>query len=129
MEKLHMRQYIIPSYVHPERSGGRKDDFLPAEYIVIEGDRFPLQEQIERHHKLDGYKGFKLVLLCWSGKKSIHGWYKGESTDVDYSYEIAKKAVYLGFDCCSLNNWQPIRLPGGWNSETNNRQSIIEINI
>lgn len=128
--RLAESSFVSPNYLKENAEDTGRDNFKPRIWLVIEGDnRLSLEEQIEVHHSLDGYRGFQLALLCWSGNKSIHGWYEAESrSDVD-CFRLCWKAVYRGMDCYGFNHWMPVRLPGGWNYDKKQRQQIIEWNL
>ena len=97
---------------------------IERRWMVIEDDTLTLEEQFWIHTKL-AKRYENLGLVCWSGGKSIHGWYFIEGWTPQECFELYAKAVQLGIR--DINQWricQQVRLPGGYNWKTKQRQRI-----
>ena len=67
-----------------------------------------------------------LGCVVYSGGKSLHGWSLVEGWSDEQRYNQFSEAIDLGIR--DINTWricQPVRLPGGWNSEHGRKQKIL----
>ena len=89
-------------------------------WLVIESDRGTLKEQFWIHQQLGP------TCLCWSGCRSLHGWYSIEGWSLAQCYDLYAKAISLGVN--DRRTWllcTQARLPGGFNWETQAKQDIL----
>jgi hypothetical protein len=98
---------------------------IPRRWIVVEDDTLTLEQQYWIHRRVA--KRFEnLGCVCWSGGKSIHGWYFVEGWPEENCFELYAKAVSLGIR--DINQWricQQVRLPGGYNWRTKRQQDTL----
>ena len=73
-------------------------DGIARRWLVIEGDQGTLEQQWQIHKQLA--KGHRLCCLCWSGGKSLHGWYFVESYSERQCFELYVEAIGLGVSDC-----------------------------
>jgi hypothetical protein len=93
-------------------------------WIVIEDDKLTLEQQMWIHTELG--KKHRLCCVCFSGGKSLHGWYHVQGYSEAECFELYAEAIGLGISDC--NTWtmsQPVRLPNGWNYKTQRKQTIL----
>jgi hypothetical protein len=102
---------------------------IERRWLVIESDQGSLEQQFWIHKELE--KQFQnLGLVCWSGEKSLHGWYLVEGWSQDECFQLYSQAIHLGVnDCATWKICQQCRLPLGWNWKTKQRQLIYVWNI
>ena len=60
---------------------------IERRWLVIEADQGSLEEQFWIHKQL------KPTALCWSGGKSLHGWYFVEGWTTERCFELYAKAI------------------------------------
>ena len=90
-------------------------------WMIIEGDRGTLEQQYWIHKQLPN-----LGCLCWSGGKSLHGWYFVEDWTERQCFDLYAQAIDLGIsDCRTFIICQPVRLPSGWNQKTRQKQRVL----
>ena len=98
-------------------------------YLVIESDR----KELTLHQKASiltalGHK-LRLLIVVYSGGKSLHAWFRVESIPVSAQVEFFDLAHALG-GCPAM--WSPsqyCRMPGGWrNAAAGIRQPILYFN-
>ena len=98
---------------------------IERRWLVVEGDRGSLEQQMWIHQELNSEFG-NLGLVLYSGGKSLHAWYLVEGMTEEQRFELFSMAIDLGIR--DINTWricQPVRLPNGWNSKTCRKQRII----
>ncbi len=67
-----------------------------------------------------------LRCVCYSGGKSLHGWYLVEGWPEHQCFELYAAAKGFGIsDCATYSIRQPVRLPGGFNAKT--KQTPIDL--
>jgi hypothetical protein len=94
-------------------------------WLVIEGDLGSLEEQWWIAHELAQSR--PLACACWSGNKSLHSWFDVEGLGDEERFEFYAHAIELGISDAAT--WRPahiVRLPGGLNHATGQRQRIIQ---
>lgn len=99
------------------------DNCGPKVFQVVEFDFGGVQE----HAALLRWLGKKmpLVLVVYSGGKSLHGWFNVRGRSDEQVLAFFQDAVTLGAD---PKMWSPVqfsRLPGGTNTKTKRHQSVI----
>jgi hypothetical protein len=108
--------------------GTSYDAFVGIErrWMVIEADHGTLEQQFWLHMQL----AMDLGCLCWSGGKSLHGWYFVEEWTAERCFALYAKAIALGVnDCCTWLICTQARLPGGFNGDTGKRQDVLVWNL
>lgn len=134
-------QFIVPSPAlgyHAKNKQGQNsarclNNIADRWYLVIEfdDDTLSLDDQARLHANIhgnmlnesDGAAG--LVMLVYSGNKSLHGWY-----DV-YGFDcrpVFNYACQLGADPHTWVRCQYVRIPGGVNKKTSKVQSLVYFN-
>jgi len=95
-------------------------------YQVIEFDRGSLSEQAAILSSLS--TGITpLVLVVWSGSKSLHGWFRVQNLSEYAKLRFFRHAVFLGADPSLWDPSKLVRMPGG-RRETGEAQSIFYLN-
>jgi hypothetical protein len=97
---------------------------IERRWLVIEGDSGSLEQQFWIHKQLAPR------CVCWSGGKSLHGWYEVSGWTEEECFQLFAQAIQLGVTDC--RNWlisQQARLPGGWNSKTKQKQQVLIWNL
>lgn len=99
------------------------DNCGPKVFQVVEFDFGGMHE----HAALLRWLGKKmpLVLVVYSGGKSLHGWFNVKGRSEEQVLAFFQDAVSLGAD---PKMWSPVqfsRLPGGTNSKTKRHQSVV----
>ena len=98
-------------------------------WLVIESDQLSLERQLWIHRELQR-SGGNLGCMCWSGGRSLHGWYLVEGWSRRRCFKLYAQAIRLGVSDC--NTWricQPVRLPNGWNHKTQMKQHIYYLDL
>lgn len=85
-------------------------------YQVVEFDRGTLREQAAVLSSLHGDVA-PLVLVVWSGGKSLHGWFDVRALTPYALFRFFRFAVYLGADASLWDPCKLVRLPGGRRSD------------
>lgn len=96
-------------------------------YQVIEFDRGTLQEQAAILSSLHSSKT-PLVLVVWSGGKSLHGWFHVERLSEYEKQRFFRHSVFLGADSSLWDPAKLVRMPGG-RRDSGVRQEILHFNI
>jgi hypothetical protein len=65
-----------------------------------------------------------LVMVLWSGDKSLHAWFAIKGEPEDRLFLFMKGAVALGADPATWTRLQFVRMPEGWREETKARQEV-----
>ena len=99
------------------------DNTGPRVYQVVEFDFGQINEHAALHWHLA--KSARLLMLVYSGGKSMHGWYnvRGQ-TDAEVE-KFFRSAVELGADPKMWSRCQFSRLPAGQNNKTGKQQTVI----
>lgn len=129
--RTHLLQFINPSPMsaftgvtvegktsaHCEANTGRR------KYLVTEFDVGTPYEQAS----IVRYLATKmpLVMIVYSGGKSIHGWFHTEGQPEEYVKTFFTDAVTLGADTVTWSRCQFCRMPAGFNPKTGRRQSVL----
>ncbi len=102
------------------------DNTGPKLYQVIEFDFGPPHE----HTAILWHLGSKLplILVVYSGSKSMHGWFKVSGTQDQLIENFFHEAVQLGADPKMWSRTQFSRLPCGTNHKTQRHQSVVLFN-
>lgn len=87
------------------------DNVGPRRFLVCEFDRGTPDEQAAKLWWLKDY--FSLVLVVWSGRKSLHGWYQADDLTETENNLFYKAAVAIGADPATKCPAQMVRLPLG----------------
>jgi hypothetical protein len=124
------RSFISSNYLSRDDANCSYDgmDGVERRWLVIEGDSGTLEQQLWIHKQLA--KLHHLCCVCYSGNKSLHGWYFVEGYSEGQWFELYAEAIGLGISDC--NTWricQPVRLPNGLNRATGKKQTILLWNI
>jgi hypothetical protein len=69
-----------------------------------------------------------LVLVVWSGGKSLQGWFTAQGEDELSQRRFMEYTVAVGADSATWKRCQLIRLPGGIRSPNGNRQIVEYFN-
>jgi hypothetical protein len=131
-------QFIVPSPM--SALTGRTQDGAVSErclantgkrrFLVTEFDLGPdtldIQANLISHLK---EFGMPLTLVLWSGSKSLHAWWsaQGRSEDPDDGTSLCnffRYTTHLGADRATWLRCQFVRMPGGWNKRTQQRQIV-----
>lgn len=91
----------------------------PRRWLCAEFDSGDADSQASRLWFLAS--SFKLKLVCWSGSKSLHGWFDAKDTDIDAFYAIA---VSLNADPATQSPCQLVRMPNAIR-DNGNRQGVL----
>lgn len=81
-------------------------------YLVVEFDRGALSEQAAILSSLHS-SVTQLVLVVWSGGKSLHGWFHVQTLPEYTKLRFFRHAVYLGADASLWDPAKLVRMPGG----------------
>ncbi len=81
-------------------------------YLVVEFDRGSLSEQAAILSSLHSSMT-QLVLVVWSGGKSLHGWFNIQALPDYAKLRFFRHAVYLGADATLWDPAKLVRMPGG----------------
>jgi hypothetical protein len=93
---------------------------IKRRWLVMESDRGSLEEQFWLHEQL------RPSCLCWSGGKSLHGWYLVQGWSLQRCFELFAQAIRLGVN--DPRGWlicQQVRLPAGFNWQSREKQKIL----
>lgn len=112
-------QFIVPSPMTTEygtnqegsRSSRCNANTGSRRYLVIEFDSDPHNHQLAFHQYLADKLPLRLV--CYSGGKSLHGWYDCAGSGEDRQRFFMDLAVSIGADPATWTRCQPVRLPNG----------------
>jgi hypothetical protein len=135
--KLDGYQFIVPTpalnrsgLTKEGKSSARALDNIAARwYLVVEFDgNETLDEQASVHAHLNGREDIALVMLVYSGNKSLHGWYDVYGKDESNVRSFFDEACRLGADPKTWTRNQFVRLPGGTNTTKNRKQDLIYFN-
>jgi hypothetical protein len=118
--------YVVPSYF--SEANCTRADLNVGErlFIVVEFDKGPLFSQWILHNYLNRMNpATPLIMLVWSGHKSIHGWYACYGLSEYRVRTFQRKASELGADqtCISPSAW--IRMPNGFNYKYKTKQKVL----
>jgi hypothetical protein len=130
-------QFIVPNPM--ERKWGKtqlgKDSQRALEsvkerwFLIVEFDDPNLglvsQEKILWHLG----KLRRLLMIVWSGNKSLHGWFEVRGSREEESLSFFEYAMSLGADPPMWNAHQWCRLPGGTNGKTGNQQRVLYFDL
>jgi hypothetical protein len=129
--KVPERSWISSSYLSRDDMNSSYAGFEGSEHrwLVIESDRGSLEQQFWIHKRLARHYG-NLGCICYSGGRSLHGFYFVEGWNAEERFELFAEAISLGVN--DINSWricQPCRLPGAWNRKTGRKQQIYVWNL
>ncbi len=126
-------QFIVPSPMR-KRTGNTQegkvsarsiDNTGPRRFLVIEQDSGTFDEQAAVLLHLA--KEAPLVLVVFSGKKSLHGWIPCAGQSEEKLYQFMRRAVSLGADHATWTRSQLVRTPDGTRG-TGQRQTVYYFN-
>jgi hypothetical protein len=129
--QLAAHSFISTSYLTRADLNSSYPAFDKRRWLVIEDDSgSPLEQQFAIHTTLANLDA-PLRCVCWSGGKSLHGWYLVEGWPETKCFELYAAAKGLGIrpDIAPYSIRQPVRLAGGWNAKTKQRQLIYLWNL
>jgi hypothetical protein len=121
--------FISSSYLTRSDVKCSYDAFEKRRWLVIEGDTGTREQQFWIHRRLAKRFG-NLGCVCYSGGKSLHGWFFVEGWTEEECFELYAEAMKLGIN--DLNTWkvcQPVRLPNAMNKKTLRKQQIYVWNV
>jgi len=131
---LHLCEFINPSPMSAiaglttdERwSEHARSNTGPRIYGVIEFDDGtpPTHAAILKHLATR----LPLVMIVFSGKTSLHGWFLTSGLDSEAVRRFYAEAIELGADPKMFSPCQFSRLPGGTNGSTSHPQSVLYLN-
>ncbi len=99
----------------------------PRRFLVIEFDReASLHRQAQLHFGLATHA--PLVLVVFSGKKSLHGWYFVEGWPDAEAHKLHRLAVACGADAATWTPCQLVRMPDAQRPDTGQRQGVYTWN-
>ena len=124
-------QFIVPSPMtaekginHQGKSTWRCDAITgPRRYLVIEFDNGTIGSQWARHQWLRRLGLLELVMVVFSGGKSLHGWYAADGEDACAA--IFSRAVQIGADPKTWTRCQLVRMPNGIRSDGKRQQVLF----
>jgi hypothetical protein len=102
------------------------DNTGPRRYLVTEFDSGTPDEQAALIWHLRSFA--PLVLVLWSGGKSIHAWWDCQGNDDSVTHRFMRYAVSLGADSATWTRVQFVRLPQGWRADKQRRQEVYFFN-
>lgn len=120
--------YMVPNYFYETKD---RSDLSVGErlFLVVEFDADSLDDQFAFFDFLDRTnRNFPLVLIVYSGGKSLHGWFACYGASEHRVVTFCRQATELGADRATYSPSQYIRVPFGWNYKTRNRQLIVYFN-
>jgi hypothetical protein len=92
-------------------------------FLVIEFHDLRLESQEKLLWHLGKLR--RLVMVVYSGRKSLHGWFEVRGDSEEGSMEFFRYAVSLGADKEMRKLCQWTRIPRGTNSRTGNEQTLL----
>ena len=119
------RSFISSNYLSRADANCSYDGMAGIErrWLVIEDDKRTLEQQLWIHTELSR-RHDNLACVCYSGGKSLHGWYRVAGWSEQECYDLYVEAINLGVsDCRTFLICQPVRLPSGWN-RTHQRKKV-----
>lgn len=124
-------EYINPSPMIAEKGitkDGRESAHAlsntgPKVYQVIEFDFGGIEEHAAIHMHLATKA--KLIMMVYSGGKSLHGWYNVRSLSTAEQLSFFRSAVEIGADPKMYSAAQFSRLPAGQNAKTGKPQLVV----
>lgn len=99
------------------------DNTGPRVYQVVEFDFGQINEHAALHWHLA--KSARLIVLVYSGGKSMHGWYNVRGQSEAEAVKFFRSAVELGADPKMWSRCQFSRLPAGTNNKTGKQQTVV----
>lgn len=119
-------QERTPQFPEGKESAHCLDNTGPKRYQVIEFDFGPPHE----HAAILWHLGSKLplVLIVYSGGKSMHGWFVVSGVPEEVVIEFFNEAVNLGADPKMWSRCQFSRMPCGTNNKTQRQQTVTLFN-
>ena len=128
--KLSTLQYIVPSPMCARTGINQKhevssrclDNTGPRRFAVIEQDSGTANDQAAI--LLDLANAFSLVMVVFSGKSSLHGWFCVEGENENLIEKFYDRACRHGADNATRSRCQLVRVPGG-TRQNGVRQPII----
>jgi len=101
------------------------DNVGPRLRAVIEFDRGTLDEQAAVHLQLRAF-GVPLIMVVFSGSKSLHGWYDVSALSESDLEHFFRYAAYVGADPMTFGRAQLVRTPNGWRDGNEDCQQCVE---
>jgi hypothetical protein len=95
-------------------------------YLVTEFDSGTQDDQAALLWHLQSFA--PLVLVVFSGSKSLHGWWSCGGADDMEIHRFMRYAVSLGADPATWLRSQFVRLPGGYRGDKDRRQEVYYFN-
>jgi hypothetical protein len=120
--KVDKMGYTVQTYLE----SSKKEGFSPyRRYAVIESDRLSLGEQMTV--LLELARRHYLKCVCFSGNRSLHGWFPVAGKSVEEVYLLYREAMDIGgrIDTSLFKREHLVRLPGGWNWTQKRRQDVL----
>ena len=108
------------------RSMHTLDNTGPRRFLVTEFDKGEFDDQAAIIGHLSDYA--PLVMVLWSGSKSIHAWWSCGGADEAQQLGFFRYAVSLGADPATWSRCQFVRLPQGWRQDKGVRQFVYYFN-
>jgi hypothetical protein len=120
-------QYVVPNYfLNCGKGKGVRNDVNIGErlYVVVEFDQGGWDQQLKLLHYLSN-KAFRLVLIVYSGGKSLHGWFTCYDQTEHKVKSFCRLACKLGADKTTRSPSQWVRMPNGYNYKTERSQEVV----
>jgi hypothetical protein len=120
-------QYIVPNYFRECGKGkGRRNDLNIGErlYVVVEFDKGRPNDQLRLLAYLSR-NGFQLIMIVYSGGKSLHGWFTCYGVSEYRIRTFCRLAKKLGADQTTRSPSQWVRMPNGWNYKNRRKQKVL----
>jgi len=95
-------------------------------YLVIEFDRGEITQQAAILSSLST-EWVPLILVIWSGSKSLHGWFDVQHLSQYQKHRFFRHAVFLGADPTLWDPSKLVRMPGG-RRDNGQTQQIFHFN-
>lgn len=120
-------QYICPAHFKDADQGRRQDNVSHRRYLVFESDRPGLANDWNKQAGIISRlsKSLPLVLVCWSGNKSLHSWFDCSTRRKDQVQDFITLCVQLGADPACLRPAQLVRMPWGIRKDNGKIQKPI----
>ncbi len=129
--RLSELQFIVPSAMSAptglNQNGHQSTRCLnntgPRQYLIVEQDAGPFDEQAAILAHLATRA--PLVLVVFSAKKSLHGWFACRGANEATQKQFFSAAVRLGADPATWTRCQLVRMPDGYRPDAKARQSVL----
>ena len=120
-------QYLTPNPLKGTDRGRCLDNILSRNYIVFESDLDNVAGNWDVQAGLIDRlaKDLPLVMVVWSGNKSLHAWFRAEGKPEVKVHKFLNLSLMLGADKSALRPSQLVRFPWGTRTDTGKTQKVI----